>query len=212
MSTASGNRQGTATRLRLIKTAERLFATQGVDAVSVRAVNAAAGLGPASVHYHFGTKEDLLAAVLVDLGGAVRDQITANVAELAAGPRPADADALVRAVTGPYLELLLRQRTRGMRWVKIIAQISPEGHPTLEAAGRELQAALMGQVRRTYPESDPARLDRRWAISVTSFLQSLSRADEWRRDGGRLSPDELASFHEDLVVFVVGGFERLLGS
>src|SRR6476646_6905580 len=99
MSTATGNRQGTATRAKLVKVAERLFAAQGVDAVSVRAVNAAAGLGPASVHYHFGSKDDLLSAVLLDLGGPVRDRIAANVATLAAAPKPADPDALGRAMT-----------------------------------------------------------------------------------------------------------------
>lgn len=65
MTDSRQNRQGDVTRLRLLKTAERLFATEGLDAVSLRAVNAAAGLGPSSVHYHFGTKEDLVAAVLL---------------------------------------------------------------------------------------------------------------------------------------------------
>src|SRR5262245_18804353 len=101
MSTATQNRQGTATRQRLVRSAERLFATHGVDAVSVRAVNAAAGLGPASVHYHFGSKDDLLAAVLIDLGAAVRDEILANADAMAAAAQPPTADALVHALTDP---------------------------------------------------------------------------------------------------------------
>ncbi|MFC7450818.1 TetR/AcrR family transcriptional regulator [Rhodococcus daqingensis] len=212
MSTPTQNRQGNATRTRLVKAAEKLFAAQGVDAVSIRAVNAAAGLGPASVHYHFGTKDDLLAAVLVDLGAAVRDEIWTNVERLAASPGAPTADALVRAVTDPYLELLLRQRVRGMRWVKIIAQISPEGHPALEAAGQHLPETLLDQVRRAYPHSDPDRLALRWAISVMGFIQALSRADEWSHGGGRLSPEDLTAFYDDLVLFVVGGVDRLLGA
>ncbi|MCZ0975134.1 helix-turn-helix domain containing protein [Streptomyces albulus] len=84
MASTSYNRQGDATRQRLIKAAERLFAAHGVDAVSVRAINAAAGQGPASVHYHFGSKENLVAAVLLGVGAAVRDQIAGNVDALAA--------------------------------------------------------------------------------------------------------------------------------
>ncbi|MFC9788494.1 TetR/AcrR family transcriptional regulator [Rhodococcus sp. NPDC127528] len=209
---STGNRQGTATRAKLVKVAERLFAAQGVDAVSVRAVNAAAGLGPASVHYHFGSKDDLLSAVLVDLGGPVRDRIAANVAALAADPEPADTEALVRALTDPYLELLLQQRIRGLRWVKIIAQLSPEGHPALRSTGQDVEAALLREVRRTYPDSDPNRLELRWAISVTGFLQALGRVDEWNREGRHPSPDGLTSFYEDLVDFVVGGLDRLLGT
>ncbi len=198
--------------MRLVKTAEKLFATQGVDAVSIRAINSAAGLGPASVHYHFGSKDDLLTAVLLDLGSAVRDQIRINVDQLAASPVPPTADCLVRAVTEPYLELLLRHRVRGMRWVKIIAQISQEGHPALQETGQHLDESLLDQVRRAYPRSDPDRLALRWAISVMGFIQALSQADEWSHDANRLSSEDLTSFYEDLAVFVAGGADRLLGS
>jgi AcrR family transcriptional regulator len=52
------------TRERLLRTAERMFAEQGVWAVSNRQVCAAAGQGNnAAVGYHFGTKEDLLRAI-----------------------------------------------------------------------------------------------------------------------------------------------------
>lgn len=212
MSGVAQNRQGAATRQRLVKAAEKLFASQGVDAVSVRAVNAAAGLGAASVHYHFGSKDDLLRAVLTDMGATVRDEIQANVDAMAADPTPPTAEALVRAVTDPYLKLLLRQRVRGMRWVKIIAQISQEGHPMLLDAERGLPADLFDQVRRVFPRSDPDRLERRWAMSIMTFIQALSRADEWSRDRRGLSPAELELFYEDLVGFVIGGVRALLES
>ncbi|OBK89618.1 TetR/AcrR family transcriptional regulator [Mycolicibacter sinensis] len=205
------NRQGDATRARLVRAAEKLFAAHGVEAVSVRAVNAAAGLGAASVHYHFGSKDELLAAVLVDLGGAVRDQIQAGVDALAAAPEPPNAESLVRAVTDPYLQLLTRHRTRGMRWVKIIAQISQQGHPAMRAVDQHVSDAVMVQVRRAFPDADPARIELRWAISIMGFLQALSRADEWSRNGPRLSPPELAAFYDDLVGYVSGGVANLLG-
>lgn len=212
MSGAAQNRQGAATRQRLVKAAERLFASQGVDAVSVRAVNAAAGLGAASVHYHFGSKDDLLRAVLTDVGAAVRDEIQSNVDAMSVDPAVPTADALVRAVTAPYLNLLSRQRVRGMRWIKIIAQISQEGHPMLLDAEQRLPDDLFEQVRRVFPRSDPDSLERRWAISIMTFIEALSRADEWSRDRRGLSAADLELFYEDLVRFVVGGVERLLGS
>jgi len=49
---------------RLLDAAERLIADRGVEAVSLRAVNAAAGTNVAAVHYHFGSKDALIDAVL----------------------------------------------------------------------------------------------------------------------------------------------------
>lgn len=210
MTAGVNNRQGAATRVRLIKTAERLFAERGADAVSVRAINAAAGLGPASVHYHFGSKDDLVAAVLLDLGAAVRDQIRANTDALAAGPDAPGTDTLVRAVTEPYLGLLQRQRTRGMRWIKIVTQLSRQGHPVFELTEQHLRDRLLDQVRRAFPRTDPDRVSQRWAIAVMGFLQALSGADDWNPGGARLSADELIAFYQDQVNFVVGGLDRLL--
>lgn len=205
------NRQGNATRTRLVKTAERLFAAHGVDAVSVRAVNAAAGLGPSSVNYHFGTKDDLIAAVLLDLGATVRDRIRANADVLAARAEPPTAETLVRAVTEPYRDLLLQHRTRGMRWIKIVTQLSLHSHPALTAAEQDLPDQLHVQLRRAFPHSDPSRLEARWAISLMGFLQALSRADEWHPGATPPPAEELAALYEDQVVFLIGGLDRLLG-
>src|SRR3954470_13961446 len=51
-------------RHRLLDAAERLLREQGYEQVSVRAVNKAAGMNPAAVHYHFGSKPELVTALL----------------------------------------------------------------------------------------------------------------------------------------------------
>jgi AcrR family transcriptional regulator len=64
---ASGARttRATATRERILTAAERLFAEHGVVAVSNRQVGEAAGQGnTAVVGYHFGTKADLVRAIV----------------------------------------------------------------------------------------------------------------------------------------------------
>lgn len=54
-----------ATRHQILTTAERLFAEQGLYAVSNRQISAAAGQGNnAAVGYHFGTKADLVRAIM----------------------------------------------------------------------------------------------------------------------------------------------------
>ncbi|MEU9272600.1 helix-turn-helix domain-containing protein [Streptomyces sp. NPDC048251] len=54
-----------ATREALLTTAERLFAERGVHAVANREISEAAGQGNnAAVNYHFGTKTDLIRAIV----------------------------------------------------------------------------------------------------------------------------------------------------
>src|SRR5215213_6345048 len=52
------------TKERILDAAERLFPAHGFAGTSLRAVTKEAGVNLAAVHYHFGTKEDLLRAVL----------------------------------------------------------------------------------------------------------------------------------------------------
>jgi AcrR family transcriptional regulator len=65
MSTADGAaRSAGALRLRLVVAAERLFALYGIDGVSLRQVAAEAGsANNSAVHYHFGSKDALIAAI-----------------------------------------------------------------------------------------------------------------------------------------------------
>jgi AcrR family transcriptional regulator len=93
-------RSGTATRERLLDAAERLFAQRGIDGVTVSEITAAAGVGNNSaVAYHFGSKLDLVAAVLdehlpeID---AQRDALVDRIDPDAPGASTALAEALVQ--------------------------------------------------------------------------------------------------------------------
>lgn len=60
-----GRPPGTSdTRERILICARELFARNGVDKTSIRAVAAAAGVDPALVHHYYGTKQQLFAAAI----------------------------------------------------------------------------------------------------------------------------------------------------
>jgi AcrR family transcriptional regulator len=52
------------TRERILAAARELFARNGVDKTSIRAIAAQAGVDPALVHHYFGTKTQLFAAAI----------------------------------------------------------------------------------------------------------------------------------------------------
>jgi AcrR family transcriptional regulator len=63
--TAAGRRPGeNATREEIVVAARKLFAENGYDRTTVRAIGAAAGVNAAMVHYFFGSKEQVFVAAL----------------------------------------------------------------------------------------------------------------------------------------------------
>jgi AcrR family transcriptional regulator len=60
-----GRPPGTSdTRERILTSARDLFARNGIDKTSIRAIAADAGVDPALVHHYFGTKQELFAAAI----------------------------------------------------------------------------------------------------------------------------------------------------
>ena len=68
-----GDERELPTERRLLLAAERLFAERGVDAVSLRTINTAAGTNVASLHYHYGSKEALLEALIRERSREIRN-------------------------------------------------------------------------------------------------------------------------------------------
>jgi AcrR family transcriptional regulator len=148
-----------ATRERILDAAERLFAEYGVIAVSNRQVGEAAGQGnTAAVGYHFGTKVDLVRAIIrrraaqverlrermlagIDAGAGLRDWIEClvrpNVEHLAELGTPSwYARFGAQAMTDPGLREIMVEE----------ALTSPALHRVLAGLDRHL-AALPADVR-----------------------------------------------------------------
>lgn len=201
-----GPHDGEATREALMDAAERLFAEQGVDGVSVRAVNTAAGLAPAAVHYHFGSKEALLDAVLIRRGRAVIADISQRcdrLLELQGRPDPRD---IIRALVAPYAELLEADSVGGMRWLSIIGQLALNGGERMMSSAAPATERLQTLIRRAFPEASESVLETAWTLAVEALLLLMARAPETWIDAGATA----AAAGEILIDFVVGGLTHAL--
>ena len=89
------------TRERLLDAAERLFAEAGYTA-SLRDITAAAGANLAAVNYHFGSKEELVKAVLLRRVGPINAERRRRLAALES---PTTED-VVRAFLEPALRAI----------------------------------------------------------------------------------------------------------
>jgi AcrR family transcriptional regulator len=95
------------TRLRLIETAERLFAERGVNGVSLREIGAEAGQrNTGAVRYHFGSKEALIDAVFRHRMETINERREAMLADLDADGRGFEVRGLAEAFLYPLSEML----------------------------------------------------------------------------------------------------------
>ncbi|AYG84822.1 HTH-type transcriptional repressor [Streptomyces hundungensis] len=104
-------------RRQILEAAAKLLAAGGPAAVRVRAVAAEVGVSDAAVNHHFGTREQLLSALLRFGGATLKSELHAALEGWSEGA--ADPAELVRVLAalyaGGYAELALALRQLGWR-------------------------------------------------------------------------------------------------
>lgn len=127
------------TRDRLLRAGERLFAHHGIHGVTVRQLNAAAGVrNTSALHYHFGSRDGLVRAI-VECHQAVVDADRARrLGALGEDPSVRDLVALV-------LEPLAAElgSPSGRDYLRIVPQLLEPGTTAPPALGRTM--ALLEQ-------------------------------------------------------------------
>jgi AcrR family transcriptional regulator len=132
------------TDTKLILAAERLFAAHGLDGVSLRQINVAAGQKNTSgLQYHFGSKEALIRAVFMHRVPAIDGRRAAMIAEIKASKLVDDLPAVVEAMFVPLAEEL-DQGGNDKAYVRFLAQFY--SHPATNKA--EVTSAEYGQAYR----------------------------------------------------------------
>ncbi|MFI9326114.1 TetR/AcrR family transcriptional regulator [Kitasatospora sp. NPDC052868] len=143
---------GHETREKLLRAAEELFATRGVEGAPTRDITRLAGQGnPSAVQYHFGSREGLLDAIMAARQERTGQALAPRLAGLGpAGPTGvADLPDLLGALIAAEATEL---RTRHGRYcLRIAAQINHHGgvrarapHPTSAPAAAPTGAAPTG--------------------------------------------------------------------
>ncbi len=113
------------TKDRILDTAERLIADQGYSATSLRHIIADAGVNLAAIHYHFGSKEELLDALIVRRAGPVN---TARLELLDRFEREAaGAPVAVERIIEAFLIPMAKIATEHPEFVKVMARMHSEG-------------------------------------------------------------------------------------
>jgi AcrR family transcriptional regulator len=202
-------------RERLLDCAERLFAEHGLRGVSLRAINAEAGLSAAALHYHFGTRQTLVEALLerrMDELMLRRREILDALEAGAGHPTPRNVmDALLR----PMVELLAQEDEAGRRYVRLLARLQSDGdldEAFVMARYRDGIDRVEPLLQRALPEHPVSLVRLRLLLCIELFMRALADwpalAATWRDDEPALSLD---AFVASLTDFLCGGLEAPVG-
>src|SRR6185312_3080831 len=114
---------GEATKAALLDAARDLFAAEGIEAASLRAIQRRAGVAAGTLQYHFDSKDDLLEALVAREHAGINRKVVARAAALAGWAEPPDAMAIIGAIATPYIEFLAADPVRGPGYLMVLAQI-----------------------------------------------------------------------------------------
>jgi AcrR family transcriptional regulator len=201
-------RDASATRLRLLDEAARVFATRGVYQSTVKEILAAAGQRNASaLTYHFGSREGVLRAILRRHG----DRLDAERGALIDGPvaRQSTRD-LVGALVVPLGGLL--GGADGRNYLRILAQLTerfPAWHVDDPLTPTHLRRILRELEARAGGRSVAIRRER---IVNAIMLLTASMAERARViDTGTPPALDQVTFLSNLADMIIGGLDAPSG-
>ena len=125
------------TKQRILDAAERLFAAHGFAGTSLRAIIREAGVNLAAVHYHYGTKEDLLRAVLGRIVVPVNRERLEMLEEVEAREDPPTVEGILEAYLAPALRAVQDLGERGIVITRFLGRSYTEPTELVQALVRE---------------------------------------------------------------------------
>ena len=125
----TGTQTSQRTRQALILAGEQLFGEQGIDGVSLRQINTAAGQRNSSAaHYHFGSKDALVTAVVDYRMERVNHRRLAMLDALESEGRQGDVRAIVETIVLPIVDEI-RESEGGTHYIRFLAQAIGQALP-----------------------------------------------------------------------------------
>jgi AcrR family transcriptional regulator len=200
-------RDATATKERLLREAERLFARHGLYRVTMREITEAAGQRNVSaIQYHFGSREGVLDTILTRHGDPTDEARGKVLARLGASPSTRE---LMAALVIPYASHLATPQ--GRDYLRIVVQMTGafstwrEPNPGTGPWLRDILTALEER-----PGELPAAIRRERVVEMIMLMTSaLAERARLIEEGAALALDE-PTFLANLTDVLVGVLESPL--
>jgi AcrR family transcriptional regulator len=191
------------TKERLLRAGEELFAREGIHRVPLRAINALAGQrNPSALHYHFGSREGLVEAIMLRHQASIEAAMASGLDELERRGAVTVRD-VVAAVVRPLARKL--DSESGRNFLMLLPQITP-------ALGRNLrrgisepatpQSARVLDLLRSQMPRVPVEVQRERQVTYVLVLSTLLADRAHAIEAGGALPLDRAQFEDHMIDLV----------
>ena len=197
--------QATTTKDRILDSAQDLIGDQGYSATSVRDIISKAGVNLAAVHYHFGSKEDLLDAVIARKAGPVNDERLRRLdrVEAEAGSGPLS----VHKVLDAWLLPMAEAADGDPNFVRLMGRLMSEGMlQTIVARHfKHVAERLFAALSRALPNVPQEEFRWRVLFMMGAMSQTMCGPVQLLGMGGESG--DFRKRIDRLITFLTAGFE-----
>ncbi len=211
------------TKTRILDAAERLFAEQGFDATSLRAITGEASVNLAAVNYHFGSKDALIEAVLarrLEPMNGERLRLL-DECERRSGEGPAPLEEILRCFFRPALLMNADPESGAARFIQIFGRTFTEPGDRLQEMFarqfRNVARRFKRAIARALPDLTKEELAWRMHFMIGAMAHTMSNVEGRRLLGdGELDEKSVDAQVELLIRFAAAGLRapasvRILG-
>jgi len=207
------------TKEAILDSAERLFASHGFEATSLRTITAEAGANLGAVNYHFSSKGGLILAVLKRLFEPVNEKRLAllDKLEAEAGGKPAALEAILEALFRPPLEMVSRPGAAGWYFPRLLAFCLTEPGSYLKPLVEEEFALktrrFFSALQRACPRLTKEEVRWRMQFSIGAFIHTAGNPQLLEVvSGGLCKTGDPETVLRRIVGFCAAGFRANITS
>lgn len=198
----------TDTKTQLLNVAEHMFAERGFTSTTLRNVVSAAGANLAAVHYHFGSKEELLRAVVIRIAQPVVKRQLQLLSELEAQAEPPSVKAILTAFLAPCLEFVAKDEGSRMVRAQFMGRCRTEPEPIQSIAHKEFGASLqacLNALQRALPNQSRSQIHWKLDLVVAALVRVQTEAGKPNALLQSSDPKDIQQTISQLVNFVAAG-------
>ena len=202
------------TKIRILDAAEQLFADRGASGTSIRKVTSRAKVNLAAVHYHFGSKDSVLEAVVSRrLIPLTTERLTLlEEYERQSKDGVVALDKIIEALIGPALRLSRNPEKGGAHFMRLLGRLVMEPDDKIQGLLTEhFKTSLdkfMPALQRALPNLEP--IDFFWRVHylVGAMVHTMADSERIKTiSGGVCDPNDTEGNIKRLVSFLVAGLE-----